>query len=231
MNTAQDDPVGRLRFPRPASVLLPGKRASLITEIFAGVTLAALALPLNIGYAEAAGLPIIIGINAAILPAIAFALFSGSRQLVTGPDATIAALLAGVIPALAVETGAMPEELALGVAMLTGAVLILLWLVKAGSMVRFISKSVLVGFLAGLGIEILTSQVEKIMNISVDTGEWATDVAEIFRSIPEASLASVVVGISTIVILRLTKRSTPKLPGPLIALVVVGGAVYLSEPG
>ena len=211
-------------------MLLPGKRASLITEIFAGVTLAALALPLNIGYAEAAGLPIIIGINAAILPAIAFALFSGSRQLVTGPDATIAALLAGMIPVLAVETGAMPEELALGVAMLTGAVLVVLWLVKAGSMVRFISKSVLVGFLAGLGIEILTSQVEKIMNISVDTGEWVTDVVEIITSIPEASLASVVVGISTIVILRLTKRYTPKLPGPLIALVVVGGAVYLSEP-
>jgi high affinity sulfate transporter 1 len=211
-------------------VLLPGKRASLITEIFAGVTLAALALPLNIGYAEAAGLPIIVGINAAILPAIAFALFSGSRQLVTGPDATIAALLAGVIPSLAAETGAMPEELALGVAMLTGAILIVLWLVKAGSMVRFISKSVLVGFLAGLGIEILTSQIEKIMSISVDTGEWITDVGEIVTSIPDASLASVVVGVSTIVLLRLTKRYTPKLPGPLIALVLVGGVVYLSEP-
>jgi sulfate permease, SulP family len=230
MDTAQDEPVARFRLPRPACVLLPGKRAGLITEIFAGVTLAALSLPLNIGYAEAAGLPVIVGINAAILPAIAFALFSGSRQLVTGPDATIAALLAGVIPPLAAETGAVPEELALGVAMLTGVVLILLWLVKAGSMVRFISKSVLVGFLAGLGIEILTSQVEKILNISVDTGEWVTDVGEIIRSIPDASLASVVVGVSTIVILRLTKRYTPKLPGPLIALVVVGGAVYLSEP-
>jgi high affinity sulfate transporter 1 len=230
MNVTQDEPAARLRLPRPASVLLPGKRASLITEIFAGVTLAALALPLNIGYAEAAGLPIIVGINAAILPAIAFALFSGSRQLVTGPDATIAALLAGVIPSLAAETGAMPEELALGVAMLTGAILIVLWLVKAGSMVRFISKSVLVGFLAGLGIEILTSQIEKIMSISVDTGEWITDVGEIVTSIPDASLASVVVGVSTIVLLRLTKRYTPKLPGPLIALVLVGGVVYLSEP-
>ncbi len=230
MNVTQDEPVARFRVPRPASVLLPGTRASLITEIFAGVTLAALALPLNIGYAEAAGLPIIVGINAAILPAIAFAIFSGSRQLVTGPDATIAALLAGVIPALAAETGAMPEELALGVAMLTGAVLIVLWLVKAGSMVRFISKSVLVGFLAGLGIEILTSQVEKIMSVSVDTGEWITDVGEIVTSIPDASLASVVVGVSTIVMLRLTKRYAAKLPGPLIALVLVGGVVYLAEP-
>jgi high affinity sulfate transporter 1 len=217
--------------PRPAGALLPGRRARLITELFAGVTLAALALPLNIGYAESAGLPAIVGINAAIIPAIAFALFSGSRQLVVGPDATIAALLVGVLPTVAAESGALPEELALGVAMLTGVVLIALWLVRAGSMVRFISKSVLVGFLAGLGIEVLTSQIEKILNISVDTGQWLTDVGEIVTSVPDASAASVAVGVSTIVILRLAKRFAPKLPAALIALVLVGGAVYLLEPG
>jgi sulfate permease, SulP family len=230
MNLAEETRATPGRLPRPAGVLLPGRRARLVTEIFAGITLAALALPLNIGYAEAAGLPAIVGINAAILPIIAFALFSGSRHLVMGPDATIAALLTAVIPSVAAETGVLPEELALGVAMLTGAVLIVLWLLRAGSMVRFISKSVLVGFLAGLGIEVLTSQIEKIMNISVDTGEWLTDVVDIVKSIPDASMASVVVGVSTIVILRLTKRFTPRLPGALIALVVVGGAVYLLEP-
>jgi len=230
MDTQADALVARHRMPRPGGVLLPGKRARLITELFAGVTLAALALPLNIGYAESAGLPVIVGINAAILPVIAYALFSGSRQLVMGPDATIAALLAAVIPAIAAETGVLPEELALGVAMLTGAILILFWLLRAGSMVRFISKSVLVGFLAGLGIEVLTSQVEKMMNIKVDTGHWLTDVWEIIKSIPEASAASVAVGVSTIVILRLTRRFTPKLPGALIALVIVGGAVYLLDP-
>lgn len=230
MDTAQAASAGSRRMPRTAGVLLPGKRARLITEVFAGVTLAALSLPLNIGYAEAAGLPVIVGINAAILPVIAFALFSGSRHLATGPDATIAALLAGLLPAVAAESGELPEELALGLAALTGAILIGLWFVRAGSMVRFISKSVLVGFLAGLGIEVLTSQVEKIMNIEIDTGEWLTDVAEIIRSIPDASGASLMVGIVTIVILRLTSRYTPKLPGPLIALALVGGAVYLLEP-
>lgn len=218
------------RLPRIGGVLLPAGRAHLITEIFAGVTLAALALPLNIGYAEAAGLPVIVGINAAILPVIAFALFSGSRNLITGPDATIAALLTGVIPIVAAESGQLPEEVALGVAMLTGAVLIVLWLLKAGTMVRYISKSVLVGFLAGLAIEILTSQVEKILGISVDTGEWVTDVVEIIKSVPDASAASVVVGVATIVLLRLGGRYTPKLPSPLIALVLVGGAVYALEP-
>jgi high affinity sulfate transporter 1 len=218
------------RVPRPAGVLLPGGRSRLVTELFAGVTLAALALPLNIGYAEAAGLPAIVGINAAILPMIAFALFAGSRQLVVGPDATIAALLAGALPSIAAGSGAMPEELALGVAMLTGVVLIGFWLVRAGSMVRFISRSVLVGFLAGLGIEVLTSQIEKIMNVHVDTGEWLTDVVEIIKSIPDASGASIVVGVCTIVILRLAARFMPKLPGALIALVIVGGAVYVLEP-
>jgi sulfate permease, SulP family len=231
VNVDEQAPAKFGSLPQPAGVLLPGKRARLITELFAGVTLAALALPLNIGYAESAGLPAIVGINAAIIPAIAFALFSGSRQLVVGPDATIAALLVGVLPTVAAESGALPEELALGVAMLTGVVLIALWLVRAGSMVRFISKSVLVGFLAGLGIEVLTSQIEKILNISVETGQWLTDVGEIVTSIPDASAASVVVGVATIVILRLSKQFAPKLPGALIALVLVGGAVYLVEPG
>jgi MFS superfamily sulfate permease-like transporter len=230
MDAATESPAPSIRLPRVGGVLLPGTRARLVTEVFAGVTLAALSLPLNIGYAESAGLPVIVGINAAILPVVAFALFSGSRVLMTGPDATIAALLTGVIPVVAVESGELPEELALGVAMLTGAVFILLWLVRAGTMVRYISKPVLVGFLAGLGIEILTSQVEKVLGISVDTGEWLTDVAEIVRSIPDASGASVVVGVSTIVLLRAGARYAPKLPTPLIALAVVGGAVYALEP-
>jgi MFS superfamily sulfate permease-like transporter len=216
--------------PRPGAVLLPGSRARIVTQVFAGITLAALALPLNIGYAEAAGLPAIVGINAALLPILAFALFSGSRQLVLGPDATVAALLAGLLPAVAAESGEMPVELALGVAALTGAILIVLWLLRAGTLVRFISKSVLVGFLAGLGIEILTSQIEKILNVSVDTGGWFTDVVEIVKKLPDASVASVVVGVTTIVVIRLCQRFIPKLPGPLIALVLVGGAVYLLEP-
>lgn len=231
MNTNPHTPAKFGSLPRPAGALLPGKRSRVVTEVFAGVTLAALALPLNIGYAESAGLPAIVGINAAIIPAIAFALFSGSRQLVVGPDATIAALLVGVLPAVAAESGALPEELALGVALLTGVILIALWFVRAGSMVRFISKSVLVGFLAGLGIEVLTSQIEKILNISVETGQWLTDVGEIVTSIPDASATSVAVGVTTIVILRLSKRFAPKLPAALIGLVLVGGAVYVLEPG
>lgn len=81
-----------------------------------------------------------------------------------------------------------------------------------------------------MGIEILTSQVEKIMNVSVETDGWVTDVWELVKSVPDASVASVVVGVSTIAIVRVARRLAPTLPGPLIALVLVGGAVAVFEP-
>ena len=222
---------GRARVPRPAAMLRPASDSTLGRELFAGLTLAALCLPLNIGYAEAAGLPAAVGINASILPLIVFAILSGSRQLVTGPDATIAALLAAVLPGVAASSGAAPADLALAVALLSGVFLLVLWAVRAGAFVRFISKPVLVGFLAGLGIEILTSQVEKMLNVSVDTGKWFTDVVKIVEKLPDASLASVAVGVSTIAIVRLCRRFVPRVPGPLVALVVVGGVVALTDPG
>lgn len=219
------------RAPRPAAMLRLPADTGLSKQLFAGITLAALALPLNIGYAQAAGLPASVGISASILPLLVYALTSGSRQLVTGPDAAIAALLVAVLPGVAASSGSDAAELALAVALLTGAILVLLWALRAGSFVRFISKSVLVGFLAGLGIDILTSQVEKILNIHVDTGGWLTDVVEIVKHIPDASLASVAVGVCTIVIVRLCGRFLPFLPGPLLALVVVGGVVAATNPG
>jgi sulfate permease, SulP family len=218
------------RPPRPLASLAVPAGSTPVRQVLAGVTLAALCLPLNIGYAEAAGLPAIVGINASIIPLLLFAFTSGSRHLVTGPDATIAALLAAVLPGVAAESGADPEELALAVAVLTGAILLVLWAARAGAFVRFISKSVMVGFLAGLGIEILTSQIEKILAIRVETGRWLTDVVEIVRQVPEASGASVAVGVSTVVIVRLVRRFAPVLPGPLVALVLVGGAVAVLEP-
>ena len=80
------------------------KREDLPGEIFAGITLAALMIPLNIGYAQVAGLPPIVGLYTAILPMIAYALFSSSRQLVAGPDAPIAALIGAALASFAAAT-------------------------------------------------------------------------------------------------------------------------------
>jgi sulfate permease, SulP family len=198
-------------------------------EFLAGLTLVALAVPMNIGYASVAGLPATVGIYASIVPALAFAFTTGSRRLVVGPDATIAALLAAAI-APVVATGVAATEVALAVALLTGLLLVIGWLIGLGRLVRFLSHAVLIGFIAGLAVEILTSQVRRIMAVEAEAEGWLMEVAALVTAIPESSVASVAVGVGTILLIRLLRRFAPRLPGALIALVVVGGLVAWLEP-
>ncbi len=199
-------------------------------ELLAGLTLVALAVPMNIGYASVAGLPATVGIYASIVPVLVFAVTTGSRRMVVGPDATIAALLAAAI-APVVATGVAATEAALAVALLTGFLLLLGWLIGLGRLVRFLSHAVLVGFIAGLAVEILTSQVRRMMAVEVEAEGWVLEVMALVAAVPQASAASVVVGVATIVLVRLFRRFTPRLPGALVALVLVGGVVAWLQPG
>lgn len=217
------------RPPTPAAALDLGNHGRSPRELFAGVTLAALALPLNIGYAAAAGFPATVGIYATLVPLVVFALTSGSRHLVVGPDATIAALLAAVV-APVIATGADPAGVAGAAALCVGATMLLFWVFQLGGLVRFISKAVLVGFIAGLGIEVLTSQIRKIMAVDIDAEPWPREVVELVRAIPDASIGNVVVALVTVVGLRTMARVVPRLPGALIVLATVTIAVSVVEP-
>ncbi len=224
--------VGQVKVPArpPVAGALAPARARLGAEVVAGVVLAALCLPLNLGYAEAAGLPAEVGIYATLLPLVAYAVLAGSRHLVVGPDATIAAFMAASFGPIIVSSGVAPTELAIGLSLLVGLVLLLAWLFQAGSIVRFLSKAVLVGFIAGLAIEVLTSQVRKIMNVKVEADTWPGEVWALVTAVPDASWASVAVGVGTIVLLRVVKRISPRLPAALIALTIVAVLVALLEP-
>jgi sulfate permease, SulP family len=214
--------------PFGGAVLLSGPGRSP-SELLAGLTLVALAVPMNIGYASVAGLPATVGIYASIVPLLVFAGTTGSRRLVVGPDATIAALLAAAIGPV-VATGVAATEAALAVAMLTGILLLLGWLVGLGRLVRFLSHAVLVGFIAGLAVEILTSQIRRMMAVEVEADGWVLEVVALVEAVPRASTASVSVGLATIVLVRLIRRLAPRTPGALIALVFVGGAVAWLQP-
>ena len=215
--------------PSLAGALRPAS-GHVVGEVFAGIALAALCLPLNIGYAEAAGLPPVVGIYATLAPLVVYALTAGSRHLVIGPDSTIAALLAATVAPIAASSGAEPMALATATAMLTGAILVVFWALRLGELVRFLSKSVLVGFIAGLALEVLLSQVRKIMGVSVEADGWFAEAWALVREVPEASWASVLVGLSTIASLRVLKRVAPKLPAALITLIVVTVVVSLTDP-
>ncbi|UBU18270.1 SulP family inorganic anion transporter [Nonomuraea gerenzanensis] len=195
-------------------------------EITAGVTLAALAIPLNIGYAQIAGLPPVAGLYAAIAPMLVFALFCSSRQLVASPDAPIAALIASLLVAIAARPGS-PQyvELAYAQALVCAVVFLLFYAFKLGFLANFLSEPVLVGFIAGLAVEILTSQVKKILGIGTTAERFFPELWEIVTKLPQAHPWSVVVGVATMAVIIALRRYAPALPGPLIALVAATAVV------
>jgi sulfate permease, SulP family len=215
--------------PAPGGALLLHAEGRSGSEVLAGITLVALSLPMNIGYASVAGLPATAGVYASIVPVLVFAVSTGSRRLVFGPDATIAALLGAVLLSTT-ASGADPVTAALGVALLTGSFLLAAWLLRLGGLARFLSHAVLAGFIAGLAVEILTSQVRKILAVEVDAEGWLREVVGIVGALPRASAASVAVGVGTIAIVRLLRHVAPRAPGSLLALVVVGGCVAAFGP-
>jgi sulfate permease, SulP family len=209
-------------------VALRGIRsAQLPTQIMAGITLAALMIPLNIGYAQVAGLPPVVGLYATIVPMIMWGLFSTSRNLIAGPDAPIAALVGSILLVLAPATDPRYVELAYGLAIVTALLLFAAWLFRLGYLANFLSKAVLIGFITGLGLEVLTSQVQKIMGIHVDADRWIVEVWLIIKSIPAANVYCVIIGVGAIVLIRVLKRFAPRIPGALVALVIATAAVPL----
>ncbi|MGW4791016.1 SulP family inorganic anion transporter [Nonomuraea sp. NPDC004297] len=204
-------------------------RRDLAKEIIAGVTLAALAIPLNIGYAQIAGLPPVVGLYTAILPMLVFALFCSSRQLVASPDAPIAALIAALLTTIVARPGS-PQyvELAYAQALVCALVFLLFYAFRLGFLANFLSEPVLVGFIAGLAIEILTSQAKKILGISTSSERFFPELWEIVTKLPQARWWSVAVGLGTIAVILLLRRLAPALPGPLIALIAAAVVVAMS---
>ncbi|MEV0618247.1 SulP family inorganic anion transporter [Nonomuraea sp. NPDC050404] len=205
------------------------RRGDLVKEGTAGVTLAALAIPLNIGYAQIAGLPPVVGLYTAILPMLVFALFCSSRQLVASPDAPIAALIASLLVAIVARPGS-PQyvELAYAQALVCAVVFLLFYAFKLGFLANFLSEPVLVGFIAGLAVEILTSQVKKILGVHTGAERFFPELWEIIIQLPRAHWWSVAVGAGTIAVILLLRRLAPALPGPLIALVAAAILVGLT---
>ncbi|MFO7664441.1 MAG: SulP family inorganic anion transporter [Chloroflexota bacterium] len=209
----------QIAWPRPFVALRGIDRADWPREILAGITLAALVIPLNIGYAEVAGLPPQVGLYAGIVPMIAYAIFATSRHVVASPDAAIAALIGSLLAVLAVPGSQEYLQLAYALALVCAAFFTLFWLFRLGFLANYLSRAVLVGLIAGLGIEVLFSQVRKMMGVSIEAEGFFREVLATLQAFTETNWYSLAIGLSTIAIVRLLKRFTPKIPGALVALI------------
>ncbi len=232
----------REKWPTMFSGLRGINWADVPREISAGITLAALIIPLNIGYAQVAGLPPVFGLYAGIIPLAIFALFTSSPHLVGSPDAPISAILGAVLIGFAPIGDPLRVQYALALALLCGLLFFVFWLFRLAFFANFLSRAVLAGFITGLGIEVLTNQVRRIlgaahsidgsglaaiaeqfhgaMATSVDTTGYFVELIALFESIPHANLYSVAIGVGAFVIVRLMKEYAPKAPAALIALIL-----------
>lgn len=205
-------------------------RHNLVRELVAGVTLIAIAIPLNIGYAQIAGLPATAGLYALIVPTIVYALTVSSRQLVASPDAAAAALVASSIGGLAVAGSDDYATLALAQAILCGLMFLLLAVFKLGFLANFLSKPILVGFVGGLALDILVSQIAKMLGVKIDSGgEFVDKVGGLVTGLGTTNLISLAISVLSVVVLLAGKRFLPAVPWALVVLVVATVVVVLAS--
>lgn len=194
---------------------------NLASELTAGVTLLAIAIPLNIGYAQIAGLPPTAGLYALIVPTIIYALVVSSRQVVASPDAAAAALVASSVGGLAAAGSADYATLAMAQAIICGIMFILLAVFKLGFLANFLSKPILVGFVGGLALDIMVSQVAKMLGVKIESGgEFVEKVSDLITGLGTINGWSVLISVVSVAVLIFGRVYLRAVPWALVVLVL-----------
>jgi len=213
------------RNPNFMAGILPLDSSRISIDIIAGITLAALAIPEVMGYTKIAGMPVITGLYTILIPTALFALFGSSRHLVVGADSATAAIMSAGLVGLA--TTASPEYVAYAgiLALLAAGFLILARLIKLGFLADFLSRTVLVGFLTGVGIQVAIGQIPGMLGIPGGGMGPVQDIITDLKEIGQTNFYTLAVSVGVIVIIVGCRMINKKIPGALIAVI---GAIVLS---
>jgi SulP family sulfate permease len=206
------------------------RRRDLRSDLAAGITVGAMLVPQAMAYALLAGLPPEVGLYAATIPVLIYAVFGTSRQLAVGPVAIVSLLTASALAPLVEEgTGGYVAAAAL-LALMVGVVHIVLGVGRLGFVVNFLSHSVLVGFTAAAAIIIGFSQVKHLFGISIGRRDhFCETVGEVFGAVDATNVATIVLGLSAIVALLVLKRYAKRVPGALVVVIASVLAVQLLD--
>ncbi len=207
--------------------LRPFRWRDALRDARAGITLAAMNIPQVLGYTRIAGMPVVTGLYTLLAPLAAFAAFGSSRYLVVAADSATAAILAGGLSGMAPMASPAWVTLAGYVALLTGAFLVLGRLLRLGFIADFLSQTVLVGFLTGVGFQVGIAVLGETMGLPVQSRRTIGQLIEIARELPALHLPVLLVSGAVLVLVLALRYLAPKMPGPLIAVVSVTAASSL----
>jgi high affinity sulfate transporter 1 len=225
---------GIRRWVPGVQVLRTYQRSWLPRDVVAGLVLTALLVPAGMGYAEASGLPAIYGLYATIIPLTVYALVGPSRILVLGPDSSLAPLIAATILPLA--AGSEAEAAALGgmLAILAGLLCVLAGLARFGFITDLLSKPVRYGYMNGIALTVLLSQLPKLFGFSIDAEGVIPEATAFVRGVAdgETNTTALLLGAGSLLVIFACKRWLPRIPGVLVAVVgatVAVGAFDLAQ--
>lgn len=204
------------------AALLRYRRGDFPHDVAAGLSVAAVALPVGVAYAQLAGFEPVFGLYASILPLVAYALFGTSRQLVVGPDAATCALVASAVAPLAGGDPALYLPLAVALTGLTGLICLAASVLRLAAIADFLSRPILVGFLNGISLHILFGQMSKLFGFPIDARLIVPTLLEIIGKLGQTHWPTLAVGLGAFAVLHASSRLLPRLPDALVALAVAG---------
>src|SRR5262245_3100529 len=171
------------RFAPGLATLLSYRSSDLPSDLRAGLSVAAVAIPVGVAYAELAGFAPVVGLYASILPLVAYALFGTSRQLIIGPDAATCAMVAAAVAPLAAGDRELYGSLTVVLTFIAGLFCIGASFLRLGALADFLSKPILVGYLAGVALTIVLGQIGKITGLTIDAGGIVPRLLEVLRKL------------------------------------------------
>ena len=204
------------------STLRGYRKEYLLKDIFSGIIIAAVSIPISMGYAQISGIPAVYGLYGSVLPILLFALFSTSRQFIFGVDAAPAAIVGGALSTLgiAAESEAAMDYVP-AIALFAGLWLFVFFLLHADKIVDFISTPVMGGFISGIAVTIILMQIPKLMGSPAGSGELLELAEHIFAAAKNISWLSLCMGLGALILIRIFKKLAPKFP-MAIAIMALG---------
>ncbi|GAA4122779.1 SulP family inorganic anion transporter [Knoellia locipacati] len=202
-------------------------RSWLRGDVVAGVTVAAYLVPQVMAYAGVAGLPAVAGLWAAGTAIVVYALVGSSRLLSVGPESTTALMTAVALGGLARGEPARYAALAAGLAMLVGGICLLSWALRLGFLAELLSRPVLVGYMAGVAVLMVVSQLGKVTGLAVTGDSTVAEVGSVLEHLGEVHAPTVVLAAAVLAFLLAVSRLVPRAPAPLLGVLGSAAAVVV----
>lgn len=200
--------------------ILPFNPSNIGSDILGGIVLAAIGIPEVMGYTQISGTPIATGLYTLLLPAIIFAIVGSSRHLVVAADSATAAILAAGLSGLASINDSHYLALAEAVAILVAGLLLLARLFRLGFLADFLSRTVLIGFLTGVGIQVSIGQLTGLLDLKGGGHQPLQQILTAIEGFPHANPWAIGISLAVLITIQLVERFIPKFPGVLLAVVV-----------